>query len=89
MAKKKKTPKPESSQSSDAPAKAPVKSEAKSAAEIAFEKGNFAAVHALAKSGDEAAQKLLPLTTIDMKQVAAGIIALAVTLTIAIFTLGH
>jgi len=58
-------------------------------AEALFAKGNFAAVHALAKKGDESAKKLLPLTTVDIGQVACGIVALAIVLTICLLTFNH
>jgi hypothetical protein len=88
MAKKKK-------KSDDAKPAAPAKADAPAAsttptaatpAEIAFQRGNYSAVRQLAKAGDESALKLEPLTKIDMGQIAAGIVAFVVVLTIVFFT---
>ena len=57
------------------------------AADIAFAAGNYAAVRALAKEGDARAAELMPMTTIDMKQVGAGIVAFVVVLIAAAITL--
>jgi len=55
-------------------------------AEVAFARGNYSAVRHMAKAGDESAKKLEPLTEIDMKQIAAGVVAFIVVLTIVFFT---
>lgn len=54
----------------------------------AFASGNYAAVLAFAKSDNsDATKKLVAMTKIDRAQVAAGLFALLVVLTVAFFTL--
>ena len=61
---------------------------AKSNVEEAFASGNYAAVKEFAKTDtSESTKKLVAMTKIDMGQVAVGLFALAVVLTVALFTL--
>lgn len=61
---------------------------AKSNVTEAFASGNYAAVRAFAKTDDsEATKKLVALTQIDMTQVAVGLFAIAVVLTVAFVVL--
>ena len=61
---------------------------AKSPVDVAFARGNYAAVRALAKSDPSPhAQELLALTKMDMGQVAAGAIAFLVVTIAALLTL--
>ena len=64
-------------------------STANTPADVAMRAGNYAAVRALANAGDDTAKKLLGLVTIDLYQVAAGLVGLAVVIMIAILTLTH
>ena len=57
------------------------------AVDAAFAAGNYSAIRHLAMANNAEAARLLPLTTVDMGQVAMGVIAMIVVLTVAFFVL--